>query len=147
MGQLHTEQRGERAQRDLRGEIQDLLNTIARAITAGDGETVAKLYEVPAFVVGDMMAMPVTSTEEVAKFYGQGKEQYNQRGITDTRADIIDIEKLGEKTYAVQVRWPYLDDKGTEIGGEKSDYILRRDDKGKLRIRTVLMRGEEKRKS
>jgi hypothetical protein len=147
MGQLHTEQRGERAQRDLRGEIQDLLNTIARAITAGDGEAVAKLYEVPAFVVGDMMAMPVATTEEVAKFYGGGKAEYNKRGITDTRADIIDIEKLGEKTYSVQVRWPYLDDKGKEVGGEKSDYILRRDDSGKLRIRTVLMRGEEKKHS
>lgn len=147
MGQLHTEQRGERAQRDLRGEIQDLLNTIARAITAGDGETVAKLYEVPAFVVGDMMAIAVESHEQVAAFYAGGKEQYNQRGITDTRADIIDIEKLGEKTIQVQVRWPYLDDAGKEVGGEKSDYILRRDDNGKLRIRAVLMRGEEKRHS
>jgi hypothetical protein len=147
MGQLHSEQRGESAQRVLRGEIQDLLNTIARAITAGDGEAVAKLYDVPAFVVGDTMAMAIESAEQVATFYGAGKAEYNKRGITDTRADIVDIEKLGEKMFAVQVRWPYLDDKGKEIGGEKSDYVLRRDDKGKLRIRTVLMRGEEKKHS
>jgi len=147
MGQLHSQPRGERAQRDLRGEIQDLLNTIARAITAGDGDAVAKLYEVPAFVLGDTMAMPITETAEVAKFYGAGKAEYNKRGIADTRADIVDIEKLGDKTIQVAVRWPYLDDKGKEIGGEKSDYILRRDDAGKLRVRAVLMRGEEKKHS
>lgn len=147
MGQLHSEPRGDRAQRDLRGEVQELLNTIARAITAGDGQAVARLYEAPAFVVGDTMAMPIANVDQVAEFYGSGKEQYNRRGIVDTRADIIDIEKLGDRTIQVQVRWPYLDGNGRELGGEKSDYILRRDDGGALRIRAVLMRGEEKRRA
>lgn len=144
MGQLHTEQRGERAQRDLRGEIQELLNTIAKAITAGDGETVARLFEYPAFAIHRGGAMAIDSFDETAKFFGTGKAEYNKRGITDTRGDIIDIEKIGDDLVVVEVRWPYLDAKGKEIGGERSDYTLLRDKQGKLRVRSILMRGEEK---
>jgi hypothetical protein len=144
MAQLHTEPQGERAQRDLRGDVQELLNRIAKAITAGDGDTVAKLFEYPAFVIHNGGAMAIDSFEQTAKFFGSGKAEYNKRGITDTRGDIIDLEKIGDDLVVVEVRWPYLDANGKEIGGERSDYTLLRDSQGKLRIRSILMRGEEK---
>jgi ketosteroid isomerase-like protein len=141
--QLHTKPRGARIQRELHGELQDFLNQLAEAVTRGDGEAVAKLYEVPALVIGIDGVMPVTSLDEIAKFFGGAKEMYNARGITNTRADIVDEEWIGDRLVVVKVRWPYLDEEGHEVGAEASDYTLRRDDAGQLKVRSILMRGVE----
>ena len=124
-------------------EVQKLLDEIAAAITAGDGQKVAGLWETPAFVIGPTMAMVIESRDQAAKFFGSARAQYNERGIVDTRADITDLEWIGDRLVVVKVRWPYLDAKGREIGAEASDYTLRRDDENKLKVREVLMRGVE----
>jgi hypothetical protein len=126
-----------------RGEVQEVLNRVARAVTAGDGKAMAKLWEVPAMVIGADMAMAITDSQEIEKFFGGAKAQYNERGITDTRAEIEELDEVGQNVFIASVRWPYLDAAGNTIGAERSDYTLRRDDKGELKIRSVLMRGVE----
>ena len=42
----------------------------------------------------------------------------------------------------MRVRWPYLDASGREIGAERFDYTLRREE-GVLLIRSALIRGIE----
>jgi hypothetical protein len=41
----------------------------------------------------------------------------------------------------VEVRWPYLDGQGNEVGEEVSTYVLRRDDTGALKVQVALMQG------
>lgn len=141
--QRHTQPRGVRLQHDLRGEVQDLLGKLAQALVRGDGATVAELWEVPALVIASEGVHAVTSSAEIEKFFGAVKVQYTDAGIHRTRADIIDLERVGDRIVIVTVRWPYLDESGHEVGAESSDYTLRRDDDGRLRIRAVLMRGVE----
>src|SRR6266705_2648333 len=74
------------------GEIQSLLDQIAQAVTAGDGDSIAQLWEPPAFIVGPTMAMVIESHGQAAKLFGGAKADYNARGIIDTRADIVDLE-------------------------------------------------------
>jgi hypothetical protein len=124
-------------------EVQDVLDQIAASITAGDGETVADLWETPGFVIGPSMALVLNSRAECAKMFSGGKEQYNAKGISDTRAEVLGLEWIGNDVVIAKVRWPYLDKKGREIGGERSDYTFRRDGEGTLKVREVLMRGEE----
>jgi ketosteroid isomerase-like protein len=131
-----------------RREVQEILDQIAVAITAGDGDAVAPLFETPAFIVGPTMAMTLDSDEATAKMFSAGKAQYTKMGITDTRAEILALEWIGEGDAAgncavAQVRWPYLDERGREIGGERSDYTFKRDDDGTLKVRAILMRGVE----
>jgi hypothetical protein len=126
-----------------RGEVQEVLNKVARAITAGDGKAMAKLWEVPAMVIGADMAMGITDSAEIEKFFGGAKTQYTERGITDTRAEIEDLDEVADNIFIASVRWPYIDAAGNVIGAERSDYTFRRDDKGELKIRSVLMRGVE----
>jgi hypothetical protein len=125
------------------GEVQEVLNKVARAVTSGDGKAMAKLWEVPAMVIGANMAMAINDSAEIEKFFGGAKAQYNERGITDTRAEIEDVDEVAENVFIASVRWPYLDAAGKVIGAERSDYTLRRDDNGELKIRSVLMRGVE----
>jgi hypothetical protein len=126
-------------------EVQEILDQIAVAITAGDGETVAGLWALPAFIIGPTMEMAISDEDALVKLFAAGREQYTKQGITDTRAEILALEWIGkEHEFCVaQVRWPYLDDGGRRIGSERSDYMFRRDDSGALKVRMVLMRGVE----
>ena len=142
--QRHTQPRGVRLEHVLHGEVQDLLDQLARALIAGDGEAVAALWETPAIAIGADGVHAVNSREEVAAFFGKGKAQYNAIGVTGTRADLLDLERVGSRIVIAAVRWPHLDASGREVNSESSDYTLRRDDHGKLKIRSVLMRGTAK---
>ncbi|HET8580777.1 MAG TPA: hypothetical protein VFL31_07245 [Nitrospiraceae bacterium] len=70
----------------------------------------------------------------VKESFSGAKEQYNARGITDTRPDVFGLEWVTERIAIVDVRWPYLDERGKEVGEEASTYTLRRDDAGDLKL-------------
>jgi len=142
--QRHTQPRGVRLEHVLHGEVQDLLDQLARALVKGDGNAIAALWETPALVIGADGVIAVSSREQVAEFFGSAKAQYNARGVTGTRADLLDLERVGDRIVIAAVRWPHLAADGREVNSESSDYTLRRDDAGKLKIRAVLMRGTAK---
>lgn len=131
----------DRKNREGQDGVQELLDAFARALTAGDGVAIGKMWELPSYVLGDGMARTIEMREEVEEFFGSAKDQYAERGITDTRAEITRLEWLTEKIALVGVRWPYLDEDGTEKGEERSTYALRQGDDGALRICAVVMQG------
>lgn len=141
--QLHSQPRGTRVARERHDEIQALLNRLARGVTTGDGKAVAAEWGVPAIVISADGVQAVATHDEVAGFFTGAKQQYNERGITDTRPEIRDEDWIGSGIVIVKVRWPYLDAQGKEVGAEASDYTLRRNDAGKLEVRCVTMRGVE----
>jgi hypothetical protein len=124
-----------------REEVQRFLDRMGRAVTTGDGRAAAAMWEVPAFVIGDDHVMPVSAEKEIEAFFGGAKDQYDAKGITDTRAEIVKLDWVTTRIAIVQVRWPYLDEKGDVHGEETSTYTLRRDDAGNLKLRIALMHG------
>lgn len=122
-------------------EVLDFLNRFARSLTAGDGRQAATHWAVPALVIADDGVTAVNSLQEVEQFFSGAKEQYNSRGITDTRPDIQKLEWATDRIAVVDVRWPYIHENGKEKGEEASTYILRRDDAGNLKLHVALMRG------
>jgi hypothetical protein len=123
--------------------VQDYLDTFAQALTAGDGEAIADLWETPAFVIAADMVRTVDDRSEVADFFGGAREQYNKLGITGTRAEIVRLDAISDRLVNVTVRWPYLDAHGRETGGETSTYTLRRGDDGDWKMRVAVMHGAE----
>ena len=121
--------------------VQEFLDEMARALTSGDGEAAARLWSLPAVLVGDDLVEPVTSKEQLAKMFGGAKAQYNAIGITDTRGEIERLEWLTDRIAVVHVRWPHLDAEGEEHGEESSSYLLRRDDDGRLKLHVAILRG------
>jgi hypothetical protein len=124
-------------------EVQDLLSQVANGVTSGDGHQVAMMWEVPAIIIAAEGVTPVISREQLASLFGGAKREYNERGIFNTRADILDEDWIGDRLVVVKVRWPHIDANLREIGAEASDYTLRRQRDGRLRICSVLMRGVE----
>ena len=124
--------------------VQAYLDRYAKALTSGDSKTIATMWGYPALVLGDSDQRAVGSAAEVEQFFAGAKEQYNKRGIVDTKAVIEREEWLTDRMVSVDVRWPYLDGRGQTTGSESSTYVLRRGDDGALEMRVALMRGEAK---
>jgi len=122
--------------------VQEFLNGFAEALTEGDGDAIAEMWEMPAFVLGQDMACVVSDPEEVAEFFGGARKQYREIGITNTRAEIVRLDEITDQMSMVRVRWPYLDPDGQEMGAETSTYTLvRRGDHWKVRI--AVLHGKE----
>jgi hypothetical protein len=134
------EPRGDPEERPDR-EVHAYLESFARALTAGDSRALAAMWDVPAVVVSDQGLHAVASVDEVEAFFAGAKQQYNERGITDTRPDVVGLDWATDRIAIVTVRWPYLDEKGREMGAESSTYTLRRDDAGDLKMVAIVMRG------
>lgn len=124
-------------------EAQRFFDQLARGLTAGDGWRVAKLWGTPALVIGADMVKAIGSADEVATFFGSAKDEYNKRGISETRAQVQRLDWVNDRLVVADVRWPYLDGRGHEIGGESSTYVLRRDETGELKLYGAVLRGEE----
>ena len=129
---------------DRKQEVHELLDRAARAVTNGDGKTMAELWETPALVLGDEHVLAVTAPREVEQFFGSAKDQYNAQGIVDTRAEIVSLNWPTDRIAIVEVRWPYLDAQGAVHGEETSTYTLRRDERGALRFRAAVMHGTKR---
>lgn len=119
--------------------IQQVLDRIAAAVTAGDGAAAASCWATPAFIVSDEHEQVVQSSQEIAAFFGGAKQQYNQQGIRDTRAEVERMEWIGERLALVTVRWPWLDADQREVGAETSTYLLRRSGDGEFKFRIAIM--------
>jgi hypothetical protein len=122
--------------------VQDCLDRLAQALTTGDTQAVATLWQTPALVLGEEDEHAVVSRQEVENFFSSAKAHYNARGVTDTRGDIQRLEWLTPRIALVEVRWPHLDAHGNELGEETSTYVLKRDPSGELKLRVAVMQGE-----
>jgi hypothetical protein len=116
------------------------LDEFAQALTNGDAKAISGMWEVPAFVLGDEGRV-VNTPVEVEQFFAGAQDEYNERGIMDTRAEIETLEWPTDRIVLATVRWPYLDADGREVGAESSTYALCRDEDGELKMRVVIMRG------
>jgi len=122
--------------------VRALLARLARALTSGDGKAAAAMWATPALVIGDDMALTVSSTTDLQDVFGGAKAHYNARGITDIRPDVLRLDWITARLAIVEVRWPYLTAAGDEIGEDTSTYVIRREPDGRLAIRAAVMHGE-----
>ena len=126
-----------------RASVQEYLDRFAAAMTSGDTKTMTKLWGVPAFVVGVSEARVVQSEAEVEQFFDGAKDMYNERGISDTRAEITDLDWIGDDLVIATVRWPYLDAEDRVLGEESSSYTLLRGEDGSFKLRVITLRGQD----
>jgi hypothetical protein len=134
---------GKRADDPRRAELLDVLNELARALTTGDGRAAAALWDAPAFIIGSDTVLAAESRDKLVPMFAGARAQYTAHGVVDTRPDIQHADWIAHNLVVVTVRWPYLDAMGREVGAEASDYTLRRDPTGKLKLRIAVMRGVE----
>lgn len=124
--------------------VQDYLDQFGEALTQGDAKAIADQWAVPAFVLGAGMARPVSTRAEIEDFFAGARDQYNARGVTDTRAEIVRLDPIHDSLVMVRVHWPWLNAAGETVGGECSTYTLERQDAdSEWKLRVVVMHGAE----
>jgi ketosteroid isomerase-like protein len=123
-------------------DVLQFLDVYALALLRGDARAIAAMWEAPALVVSDAGAQTVASTAEVERFFDEAKDQYAARGISGTHPEVQRLEWATDRIAIARVWWPYIDDRGRQVGAESATYTLRRDDDGALRLRVAVMHGD-----
>jgi hypothetical protein len=121
-------------------QVRESLERLGNALSTADLKVISGCWEVPALVVSDEGAIPVSSAEEIEKFFAQSIEWYRSRGQVAARPEIERFEALTERLASVDVRWLALDKAGAEKGSERSHYILRLGDDEVPRVKVALSR-------
>jgi hypothetical protein len=121
-------------------EVQLFVDAYGDALTHGDTEALASMWGVPALVLHNAGAVAVLSVAEIETFFGEAIGQYTTRGIVATRPEIQEIQWQSKEMVIVYVRWPWLDERGDEVGAEYSTYTLQRDLAGELKLRVAILR-------
>lgn len=124
-----------------RNEVIRFLEGDGHAISAGDLPSVAACWEVPALVLSDDTAIPVTAASEIERFFEKASASYRAQGLVATKPELERLEELSGRIASVDVRWLAFDSSGAEQSSERSHYILHVlhvDDIGHLRIRVAL---------
>ena len=130
-----------RMRRIERAELQTFFDDMVRALVRGDGRHAAELFDPPAYLLGDDNAQAILTQEEIVGFFTGMKEQLTAHGVSDTRAEIVRLDRITSRLVMVTLRYPWLAENGAEIGEERASYILQRGFDGGLKIRVALMRG------
>lgn len=122
-----------------REEIERFLEAYGMAVSAGDGESVAEMWQLPALVLSDEGALAVSTREQVVDFFSQAPAQYRSLGIAATAAEAVAIEHLSDHLCSVNVRWLGIDASGSPTPHrELSSYVLRRGSEGTIRVQVAM---------
>ena len=122
-------------------EAEAFVLAYGEALSRGDGDAVARMWELPALVLADGGAVAVGSAEQVAEFFAGQPAVYAESGIHATRAVSVAVEQLSDELCSADVRWVGLDAEGNRTDHtELSTYVLRRDAGGTLRIQVAITR-------
>jgi hypothetical protein len=121
-------------------EIRRFLDRYGQALSAGHLEEIVRCWDVPALVLSDQGALPVSSSGEIERFFAQAGEQYRSQGLVTTRLRLERAEALTEQLTSVDIQWAAFEAAGAERSSERSHYILQRGEDGHHRIRVALTR-------
>lgn len=117
--------------------VADFFELLGDAMSGARPETVAQFWEAPAVILSDAAAQVVSSPAELRAFYARLAEATEAQGVVETRPEIEEELWLSARLVEVQVRWANLSSEGNELSVERARYVLRVDDHGALRIRSM----------
>jgi ketosteroid isomerase-like protein len=120
------------------GAIPPFLDRYAEALAAGDLAGVAACYALPALVVGDAGAIPVTEPAQVEAAFAGAADAYRSQGLVGIRPELRAVDPLTANLTLVDVCWAYLDEAGAARQHSSYRYLLRRSDAGQLGIQVVV---------
>jgi hypothetical protein len=122
-------------------DISEMLARLGEALSSGNPSAVADCWAIPGLVLSDEGTRPVTSREEVERFFADAIAWYRSQGITSTKATLERVDHISKGIAAVDVLWPGFDATGQRKGNaERSHYLLHAGAEGRPRIRVALAR-------
>jgi ketosteroid isomerase-like protein len=124
--------------------IERFLEDYGAALSAGDGEAIAGMWDVPALVVsddgaGDGARVVLTTADETAEHFSDAPTAYRGAGIVAIRAEHVTIEQLSDRYCTAEVRWLGIGPDGAPTTyRERSMYLLRSTGERSVRIQMAM---------
>ncbi|MTD17524.1 hypothetical protein GIS00_26710 [Nakamurella sp. YIM 132087] len=87
-----------------REQTEEFFDRYARALLARDEQAIAGMYGVPALILGEGIAIPVTDEQQTADFFASSWPQY--AGVDDATRRLA-IMGSGPGTVWADVTWTY----------------------------------------
>ena len=119
-------------------ELPAFLDRYAQALAGGDLPGIAACYALPALVVGDAGAIPVSEPAQVEAAFAGAADAYRAQGMVGIRPELRAVDPLTPALTLVEVRWAYLDEAGDARQHTTYRYLLRRSGDGGLGIQVVV---------
>jgi hypothetical protein len=119
-------------------DVSRFLDRYGAALARGDLPGIAACYALPALVVGDAAAIPVTEPGQVEAAFARAADAYRAQGLVGLRPEVRAVDPLTGALTLVDVRWAYLDEAGTARQHTSYHYLLRRMDTGQLGIQVLI---------
>jgi hypothetical protein len=119
-------------------EVRRFLEDYGAALGAGTLPAIVACWGVPAFVISEQSALPVTEAAQVEQFFAGAVAWYHAQGLVATQPHAVQVETLGDRLVSVDVHWAALDAAGATRSMEHSRYILSVADDDALKIRVAI---------
>lgn len=113
------------------------------ALSSGNLEIITKCWAVPSYILDERLTLSVSSTEDLEKIFTIKKKNYNERGISEVRPEILGVQWMTDQIVVANVKWLLLDKSGKKNGYETAFYTLKMDKNGKLKIHTMARLAEK----
>src|SRR5688500_4897969 len=123
-----------------RDAILSTLVQMGEALSAGDAARVSAFWDVPGLVLADEGSRAVAAREEVEAFFRASIAVYREQGTPVAKPELVRVEAISERLFAVDVDWLGIDADGVEKSREASHYILRFGDDGVPRVHVAMSR-------
>lgn len=114
------------------------LRRYARALSAGDLDTVAACWGLPAFVLADEGGRAVLTGDEIREFFQAAVRWYRAQGLVEVRPHLRGTEQVSQRIAWLDVEWTSYDAQGLPRATERSRYLLSTDTEGRSRIQVAV---------
>jgi hypothetical protein len=118
------------ASAELRVLLEAFFVGYGEAVSAGDLRTISAGYALPAIVISDGGAIPISTREEVEAAFDGAAERYRAQGMVAARSTVLKAEALTGMLVCADVRWDYLDEEGRSAQQNGYRYVLRLEEAG-----------------
>jgi hypothetical protein len=122
--------------------VRSALTQIGAALSSGDPNAVAALWDVPGLVLADQGGRAIATRGEVRDFFSGAIRWYREQGTPMAIPELEDIAWITERIAAVRVDWIGADAEGNAVNRESSFYLMRLGEDGIARIQVALPRTE-----
>ncbi|PXX68731.1 hypothetical protein DFR70_102416 [Nocardia tenerifensis] len=117
-----------------RDEIEAFLVEYQDSLSAFDAERSVAQWGTPGMIINDAFAGTLSSPEEMAAGLKQSYPFYQSLGLASVDHTLLEQADLTARLTRIHVRWHFYDGEGTKLTDGDYEYLLRRDDDGKLKV-------------
>ncbi|MFI6040433.1 hypothetical protein ACIA8C_02300 [Nocardia sp. NPDC051321] len=116
-----------------RDEIEAFLVEYQESLSTFDAERAVTHWGMPGMILSDTFVGTLSSTTEMAAGLKQSYPFYQALGLASVGHTLLEQADLTARLTRIHVRWHFYDSDGALLTDGDYEYLLRRDDDGRLK--------------